>query len=473
MNLRWMRTSCLALVLLTATGHGHDPVEPIASPSAQDPPAAEPDAAKPRVRVFGRLPDWATRSWYVRRQLGQTWMLKNANVIDIHTGEIQHGVNIIIAADLIKSIGNEEPGPGMTVIDAAGGFVTPGLFDLHAHVMPTSPFFPNAVEPEVALRLLLEAGVTTIRAIPFYSESALLWAAQVNHDELLGPTIVPTSSVFEKQPQRTMRGFRDPETAVAWVRKEAMLGARWIKIYNRMDEDSLRRIVATAHQYGMKVCGHANEVPPHRAAALGLDTLEHATSLAYSAVRDDAPRMPGDVGLVQAAWCWEYADSAKLSEVMQAFKENETGWVPTLVVLEQIVTSGDHDRSPLDPHVIAQFDKALRESAKLAVQLHRDGGLVGIGSDFPLNGLLPGASVHRELELFVELGRATPLEALQIATLSSARILGFDGLVGTIEVDKVANLVVFERNPLEDISNVRSVLHVIHDGRLVEPRNPE
>ena len=72
------------------------------------------------------------------------------------------------------------------------------------------------------------------------------------------------------------------------------------------------------------------------------------------------------------------------------------------------------------------------------------------------------------LELFVELGRATPLEALQIATLSSARILGFDGLVGTIEVGKVANLVVFEQNPLEDISNVRSVRHVIHDGRLLE-----
>ena len=244
-----MRTSCLALALLTATGH------------AQDPPATPADTAKPRVRVFGRLPDWATRSWYVRRQLEQTWMLENANVIDVHTGEIQHGVNIIIAADLIKSIGDEQPGPGMTVIDAAGGFVTPGLFDLHAHVMPTSPFFPNAPDPEEALRLLLEAGVTTIRAIPFYSESVLVWAAQVNHGELLGPTIVPTSSVFEKQPQRTMRGFGDPETAAAWVRKEAMLGARWIKIYNRMDEESLRRIVATARQYGMKVCGHANEVP--------------------------------------------------------------------------------------------------------------------------------------------------------------------------------------------------------------------
>ena len=472
MNHRWMVTGCAALILCTGMGQGLAPAQPGVSRSSPDPPPTEAEAPQPRVRVFGRLPDWATRSWYVRRQLEQPWMLKDANVIDIHSGEIQHGVNIVIAADLIRSIGDEEPTPGMRVIDAAGGYVTPGLFDLHAHLIPTSRFFPDAPEPEEALRLLLEAGVTTIRAIPFYSESAQVWAAQVNHAELTGPTIVPTSSIFEKEAQRTFRGFRDPETAAAWVRKEAMLGARWIKIYNRMDEDSLRTIVATAREYGMKVCGHANEVPPHRAAALGLDTLEHATSLAYSALRDGAGEMPGDVGLVQAAWCWEHADAAKLNALMDTFKENEMGWVPTLVVLEQIVASGGHDESELDPHAITQFDKALRESARLAVALHRDGGLVGIGSDFPVNGVLPGASVHRELELFVQLGGATPLEALQIATLSSARILGFDELVGAVEPDRVANLVVFERNPLEDISNVRCVRYVIHDGRLLEVGAP-
>ncbi len=473
MNHRWMVTLCVALVVWAGMGRGFAPALASVSRSSQDPPPTETDPPQPRVRTFGRLPDWATRSWYVQRQLGQTWMLTNANVIDIHNGEIRHDVNIVIAADLIKSIGDEQPTPGMQVIDAADGYVMPGLFDLHAHVLPTSQFFPDAPEPTEALRLLLEAGVTTIRLIPFYSESALLWAAQVNHGELIGPTIVPTSSVFEKEAQRTMRGFRDLDTAAAWVRKEAMLGARWIKIYNRMDEDSLRTIVATARAYGMKVCGHANEVPPHRAAALGLDTLEHATSLAYSAVRDDAPPMPGDVGLVQAAWCWEHVDAGKLDELMDTFKEYQTGWVPTLVVLEQIVASGGHDDSPFDPHAITQFDKALRQSARLAVGLHRDGGLVGIGSDFPIDGVLPGVSVHRELELLVELGGATPLEALQIATLSSARILGFDALVGSVEPGRVANLIVCVRNPLEDISNIRSVARVIHNGRLHETEPPQ
>ena len=96
------------------------------------------------------------------------------------------------------------------------------------------------------------------------------------------------------------------------------------------------------------------------------------------------------VGLIQAAWCWEHSDAQKLSNLMDTFRENGTAWVPTLVVLERIIASGGHDMKSLDPNVVVQFRKALHASAKLAVQLHRGGGLVGIGTDFPIDGLLPG-----------------------------------------------------------------------------------
>ena len=68
---------------------------------------------------------------------------------------------------------------------------------------------------------------------------------------------------------------------------------------------------------------------------------------------------------------------------------------------------------------------------------------------------------------------ASPLEALQMATLSSARILGFDELLGTVDADRLANLLVLAENPLKDISNIRSVRYVIHDGRLYEPRTSQ
>lgn len=477
---RWIALGAAVLVLnlsglhmATVRPQGTDQTASSGSRASQQPPATPNAKPKTRLRTFGRLPDWAKRSWFIRRQLDSPWMLRGVNVIEVRTGKIQQNVNIVIAGDQIESIGNTEPPAEMKVIDATGKYVIPGLFDLHAHVIPKSMFFPAAPEPEEALRLLLDSGVTTIRALPFYSESGLLWAARVNHDDLIGPTIVPASSIFEKEPQRTSRGFGDPETVTRWVRKEALLGARWIKVYNRMDEDSLRTIIETAREFGMKVCGHANEVPPHRAAALGMATIEHATSIAYSCARDDAPDPPGQVGLTQAAWYWEHADPAKLAALMQTFKQTGTAWVPTLVVLENIVTSGDHDRKKFDEKIIIQFRKALNESAKLAVQLHRDGGLVGIGTDFPVDGVVPGESVIRELELLVELGGATPLEALQMATISSADILGFGELLGTVAPDRLAHLVVLDKNPLDDIANLRSIHSVIHDGRLREPRSSE
>jgi len=448
-----------------------DPIQAVAADvqSSQKAPVKKSGRPKLQMRSFGQVPDWAKQSWFLRRQIDAPWMLRGLNLVDIHSGNVTENVNIVIAGDRIQSIGIDQPSTGMKVVDASGLYAIPGLFDLHAHVMPKSPFFPTAPAPKEALRLLLHAGVTTIRALPFYSESALLWAAQVNNGTLAGPTMIVASSILEKERQRTMLGFGDPDTAAAWVRKEALLGVRWIKVYNRMDEDSLRTIVETARKFGMKVCGHANEVPPHRAAALGMASIEHATSIAYSCLQDDAPDPPGHVGLIQAAWCWEHSDAQKLSDLMETFRENGTAWVPTLVVLEKMIATGGHAMKSLDPNVVAQFHKAMNESAKLAVQLHRSGGLVGIGTDFPIDGLQPGESVHRELELLVELGGATTLEALQMATISSAEILGFDELLGTVEVGRLAHLVVLTKNPLDNISNVRSIRYVIHDGRLHEP----
>lgn len=153
---------------------------------------------------------------------------------------------------------------------------------------------------------------------------------------------------------------------------------------------------------------------------------------------------------------------------MQAFKANHTAWVPTLTVTEAIIKGGSHDGVAFSgEHVKEQLQKALIDSAKLVVLLHEIGGLVGVGTDFPVDGVVAGESVHRELELIVEFGGATPLQALQMATISSAKILGFDDLLGTVEPGKLANLVVLKQNPLENISNTRKISMVVHDGRLL------
>lgn len=421
---------------------------------------------QPRMRRFGRLPDWAKQSWFLRRQMEPSWWLTGGHVVDVRTGQIKRNMNIEIQADRILSISANEPPDGAETVDIGGSFVIPGLFDLHAHVIPKTLLFPQSKEPEEALQQLLDHGVTTIRAIPFYSESVLTWSARVNEGSLAGPTIVPTSSILEKTAQRTSRGFGDPETARQWVIKEALLGCRWIKVYDSMDTDSLAAIIQAAAPYGMKVCGHASMVPPHEASALGMGTIEHMLGLAYSAMPDGVKPPENLKGLSRALWAWRHADESGLQELLEVFQANDTGWVPTFVVSERIVAARAHDFRSLNDGDIEVLSAAMRRAAKLAVQLHRNGGLVGIGTDFPVDGVEPGTSVHRELELIVELGKATPLEALQMATLSSAAILGFEDILGTVEENKIANLVVLSANPLDSVSNIRAITHVVHDGRM-------
>lgn len=398
------------------------------------------------------------------------WWLTGGHIVDVRTGEIRRNANIEIQADRILSISAKEPPDGTETVDIAGSFVIPGLFDLHAHVIPKTLLFPKSKEPEERLQQLLDSGVTTIRAIPFYSESALTWSARVNEGSLPGPTIVPTSSILEKTPQRTSKGFGDPETARRWVIKEALLGCRWIKVYDSMDTDSLAAIVQAAAEHGIKVCGHASIVPPHEASALGMGTIEHMLSLSYSALPDGVKPPENLMGLSRALWAWRMAEERGLQELLDVFKANGTGWVPTFVVSERIIGAGAHDFRSLNDGDSEALSAAMLTAAKLAVQHHRNGGLVGIGTDFPVDGVEPGASVHRELELIVELGKATPLEALQMGTLSSATILGFEDILGTVEENKSANLVVLSANPLESISNIRAITHVVHDGRMHKVR---
>ncbi len=429
------------------------------------------DQQTPSPRRF-RLPDWAEESWWLRRHINAPWALTGVNVIEIADGSIREGVNIIIRGDVIDSMGNDPLPAGIEAIDASGKFVIPGLFDLHAHVMPKWDRFPTSKEPEETLRDLVDAGVTTIRLIPLYNESAIHFAAEVNRGALVGPTIVPTSSVFEKEPGRTTVGFGDAETARAWVRKEALLGARWIKIYDNMDEECLRAIIDTAHEHGLRVCGHASQVPPLRAAELGLDCIEHAISMAWSCLPDDIeiPQFARGQRFDQIGWYWAHMSDAKCDALLRALVELGTAWVPTLVVMEQIVALGAHDDQPFtDPATQDRLAAALDRSARMAVELHRIGGLVGIGTDFPVDEVEPGISVHREMELLVERGGATPLEALQIATIGSARILGFDAILGSVEAGKIANFIVLDGNPLEDITNASAIHLIVHDGRRHDP----
>ena len=436
--------------------------------------AALPAEAQRGRSSEGPLPEWARESWFFRRQIETPIALVEANVIDVASGEVQEGAHVVLRGGRIVSVGYDDPPDEAEIVDARGLFLVPGFLDLHAHVIPPSPFYPTSRSVEATLLRLVEHGVTAIRCLPLASEPAAGWNARIMAGELSGPSMVVSGPVFERVPQRTSFGFGDPETAAEWVRREALVGSRWIKVYNAMDAPSLTAIVETAHELGLRVCGHTEQVPPHEASRLGMDCVEHMVSIPLSCLRADVepPARGGAFDLLAlTAWRWENYDDEAGRALMETFRDNGTAWVPTLVVTERIIDAQGHDGvSQTDPAVLSSLRDALAKAARLAVHLHRIGGRVGLGTDFPVDGVDPGSSVHREMELLVQAGGATPLEALRIATSSSAEILGYGDLLGRVTPGAMAHLVLLERNPLEDISHTRG--DRAGDPRREAPRAP-
>ncbi len=407
-------------------------------------------------------------SWWMRRHMGAQWALRDASVIDLRSGVVQKHVNILISGDVIQSISVDPLPSTVRGIDLDGAYVIPGLFDLHAHIQPfdleAGPTAPSGAE---ILETLIAHGVTTVRALPLTSEYALAAAGATARGDVVGPRVVPSSAIFEMRPQRTGVGFGDAETARRWVEREAMLGSRWIKVYNAMDEASLSAIVEAAATHGMLVCGHTEDVSPAAASRLGIGTIEHVVSIPISCMTEGVPLNPDSGGLPERiAWRWAHVDPARRESLIDTLVAHGTGLVPTLVVMERILEGGSHDGLATTEGLDTSLQAAIEAGARFAVDLHRRGGRVGVGTDFPVDGVPVGASVHRELELLVKLGGATPLEALRMATIASAELLGMDAICGHLDAGAVADLLVLRDNPLASISNIRSIELVVHDGRI-------
>jgi imidazolonepropionase-like amidohydrolase len=146
-------------------------------------------------------------------------------------------------------------------------------------------------------------------------------------------------------------------------------------------------------------------------------------------------------------------------ELFQRFVKNGTWYVPTLVAYERGFVLWSNDPESLKPRLVIH-----EKNIEVVRMMHRAGVQIMAGSDFSDWALVPGVDLHNELALLVEAG-FTPMEALQAATLNSARFLGKTETYGTIQVGRAADLVLLDMNPLEDISHTRKIHAVVLGGK--------
>jgi imidazolonepropionase-like amidohydrolase len=355
-------------------------------------------------------------------------------------------------------------------IDVRGKTILPGLWDMHAHFeqVEWGPIY-------------LAAGATTVRDCGNEFEFITAVRDAISQGKGLGPRMLLAGIVDGSGPlQLGVARVDTPEQGLEWVKRYHDAEFQQIKIYSSVKLEELKIIADEAHRLGMTVTGHVPQgLTAYQTIEAGQDQINHVQYVLqimhppFAEKMDRAARMKalGEVDL-------QSADALKAVDFL---KSHKTVVDPTLTVFEfgtastaKLPASFEpgvnkvpielrqalNDVGPPTPAIEAE-GKIVEKMIEITGMLHRAGVPIVAGTD----QTVPGHSLYRELELYVQAG-LTPMEAIQSATIVPARVMGFDKQLGTVEVGKRADLIVVNGNPLESIHDIRKVESVVTNGTL-------
>ena len=425
--------------------------------------------------------------------------IRNATVINVKNGTLIKNQTIIIEGNKITSVNNKVAVPkSATIVDAKGKYVLPGLWDMHAHAFTDRKF-------EWLFPLLIANGVTGVRDMASGAsfDTINLIRNQVKEGKLLGPRFgAVTQKVFNAAVNPAYPSIAAPTPKVArdLVKLYKQNGMDFIKPYNQLSREVLLAIMDEAKLQGLQVGGHVPyEISAAEASDLGFVSIEHNTDIlvSCSAIETDlrreldtlppnlaigaAPRLEVEYKAIQKF------DEKKAMELFKRFVRNGTSLCPTLAIPVRSVKTTDElaqdDRLKYLPkrfrdqwyNQMQQRNRSISpEKGKLLLEqrisivglMQRAGINILAGTDFMNPYVYPGFSLHDELELLVQ-GGLSPLQALQAATINGAKFFNREMEFGTVEKGKLADLVILDANPLEQITNTRKIYAVITNGRLL------
>ena len=388
-------------------------------------------------------------------------LLRRLHVLDFESGGFGGEASLFIEQGRIRWIGSERgrPLPNDTVIvDAGGRFAIPGLFDLHVHTYME----------EATQEAFLAYGVTSVRDMGAWL--AWLNALADRGDAPSNPLPRYFFSGEQFEDAQPARGSLDllienDKEARSYVRLWKKRGAHFIKVHPPISWPLQRTVAEEARRLGLPVFGHG----------LSVEEITKSVTLGYAGV--------------------EHTNLADrfYDDVLQMLALAGTRWDPTLAVMggAALLLRDEPERladlklqafTPASCIHFAQTESYMRAIDTRALRgswveqltairtAHRRGVRLQVGTD-PEPGSLQcfyGSSLHWELEFFVQAG-LTPLEVLRIATQEAAAAVGAEDHLGTLEPGKLADLVLLDANPLEDIKNTQTIWRVIKGGWLFDP----
>lgn len=428
--------------------------------------------------------------------------IRDVTVIDVVDGSLQSGVTVLVDGNQIVAV---QPADEVSiaddaeVIDGTGGYLIPGLWDAHVH---------SAAAAEWHFPIFLALGITGVRNMHSTADAPLERTNEVKRrllsGELRGPRFLANGGLVDGDPPAWPGSVvvRNAEEARAAVDMLAVGGADFIKVYDNLTRDAYLAAMDQAQQRGIPVDGHLPfQVPPEEAAAAGQRTIEHTSGITmgcsaeadalraeHLALLERMPTMrpfPDRViaffTLVRRAM--DSRDPAACAETVRAYQAHGVAVVPTLLLdLDAETVLGNPERMRLlPPSVRAQWTgmaqagddpfvallgptyPTLLENVRL---LHDANVPILAGTDLGNPFLVPGFSLHDEMELLVTDAGFSPLDALRAATINPARVFALADSLGTVEAGKRADLVLLEANPLDDITNTLRIRAVVADGHI-------
>ena len=405
----------------------------------------------------------------------------HVDLFDAQSAEILKDQSVVVIGNRIRSVGpsNEVAPPAdAEVIDGTDKTLLPGLWDMHAHVADNDGL------------LNLAAGVTTVRDLANDIDTLLARRKRIVEGKEIGTRIVLAGVIDGPGPYQgpTKVLVSTPEEARAAVHNYAGLGYVQIKIYSSVKPELVPVIVQEAHELGLRVSGH---IPAEMTAAqcveYGYDEIQHANFLMLNFLPDvkntntparftEVARRGADLDL----------HSPEVQAFVKLLQDHHTVIDPTLSIFENMFTGslGQIPRgfqpvaSRLPPQVRRGLmseglrpppglEERYRESFSRMMQLvglmYRAGIPIEDGTD-----AMAGFSLQRELELDVQAGIPAN-KVLQDATMNAARIMKMDGDLGSIAPGKLADLVLVNGNPVDNISDIRKTVWVVKDGVSYKP----
>ena len=379
-----------------------------------------------------------------------------ATLIDGRGGAPISDSVVVVRGERIISVGKRATvrvPPGAEVIEAKGLTLLPGLIDAHFHIDGD-----NSLPA-----LFLTHGVTSVRDPGQWIEA---YDAVRNQNAPI-PRLFLTGPHLDSPPPAYPADsiiVRDPEETRLAVNRFIDAGASAIKVYFRLPLNLIRVATETAHSRGIPVTSHLEIVEATDAIREGVDGVEHVTSFGTSllplreaekyrqaVLADNNARREGRY----AMWSNVNFDSPRASALFNLIAERKTFISPTLAIFER--QAGDKNTTEM--HV-----RAFKNMLAFVNRARRAGARLVVGSHSSVPHAERGWAYQRELELLVDSG-LTPMDAIVAGTMENARFFRIDDRLGSVEVGKLADLVLVEGDPLKDIRAMRRVNWVMLNGR--------